>query len=206
MAAFLGNLRNVIVAGVLLAILMIVGFGVWSPHNFDRVFWEAVLRWIHVFFGILWIGLLYYFNFVAARKTPEIPAELRPALSKYITPEALFWFRWGALCTVLAGIAVAALRGNTYAANVFTFGLAGGYDASKHGYTLMGIGVYLAIIMFLNVWGVIWPNQKRALGIVPADDAAKARSARIAGMASRINVLLSLPMLTSMAMYQSMFG
>jgi len=206
MAAFLGNLRNVIIAGVLLAILMIVGFGVWSPHNFDRVFWEAVLRWIHVFFGILWIGLLYYFNFVAARKTPEIPAELRPALSKYITPEALFWFRWGAAFTVLAGIAVAALRGGTYAANVFTFGLAGGYDASKHGYTLMGIGVYLAIIMFLNVWGVIWPNQKRALGIVEADDATKARSARIAGMASRINTLLSLPMLTAMAMYQSMFG
>jgi uncharacterized membrane protein len=206
MAAFLGNLRNVIIAGVLLAILMIVGFGVWSPHNFDRVFWEAVLRWIHVFFGILWIGLLYYFNFVAARKTPEIPAELRPALSKYITPEALFWFRWGALFTVLAGISVAALRGGTYSANVFTFGLAGGYDASKHGYTLMGIGVYLAIIMFLNVWGVIWPNQKRALGIVEADDATKARSARIAGMASRINTLLSLPMLTAMAMYQSMFG
>ena len=206
MAAFLGNLRNVLIVSVLLAILMIVGFGVWSPHNFDRVFWEAVLRWMHVFFGILWIGLLYYFNFVAARKTPEIPAELRPALSKYITPEALFWFRWAALSTVLAGIAVAALRGGTYAANVFTFGLAGGYDASKHGYTLMGIGVYLALIMFLNVWGVIWPNQKRALGIVEADDATKARSARIAGMASRTNVLLSLPMLTSMAMYQSMFG
>jgi uncharacterized membrane protein len=206
MAAFLGNFRNVMIAGVLLAILMILGFGVWSPHNFDRVFWEAVLRWIHVFFGILWIGLLYYFNFVAARKTPEIPAELRPALSKYITPEALFWFRWGALFTVLAGICVAGLRGGTYAANVFTFGLAGGYDASKHGYTLMGIGIYLAIIMFLNVWGVIWPNQKRALGIVEADDATKASSARIAGMASRINTLLSLPMLTSMAMYQSMFG
>ena len=206
MAAFLGNLRNVLIVSVLLAILMIVGFGVWSPHNFDRVFWEAVLRWMHVFFGILWIGLLYYFNFVAARKTPEIPAELRPALSKYITPEALFWFRWAALFTVLAGIAVAALRGGTYAANVFTFGLAGGYDASKHGYTLMGIGVYLALIMFLNVWGVIWPNQKKALGIVPADDAAKASAARIAGMASRTNVLLSLPMLTSMAMYQSMFG
>jgi uncharacterized membrane protein len=206
MAAFLGNFRNVIIAGVLLAILMIIGFGVWSPHNFDRTFWEAVMRWIHVFFGILWIGLLYYFNFVAARKTPEIPAELRPALSKYITPEALFWFRWGALFTVLAGIGVAALRGGTYAGNVFTFGLMGGYDASKHGYTLMGIGVYLAIIMFLNVWGVIWPNQKRALGLVEADDATKARSARIAGMASRINTLLSLPMLTSMAMYATLFG
>src|SRR5579862_7726132 len=99
MAAFLGNLRNTIVAGLVLAILMIVAFGKLSPQGFDRVFWEAVLRWIHVFFGILWIGLLYYFNFVAARKTPEIPAELRPALTKYITPEALFWFRWSALAT-----------------------------------------------------------------------------------------------------------
>jgi len=206
MAAFLGNFRNVMIAGLVLAIIMIVLFGMWGPNGFDRGFWQAVLRWVHVFFGILWIGLLYYFNFVAARKTPEIPAELRPALSKYITPEALFWFRWAALFTVLAGISVAALRGGDYAANVFTFGLAGGYDASKHGYTLMGIGVYLAIIMFLNVWGVIWPNQKRALGIVEADDATKARSARIAGMASRINTLLSLPMLTAMAMYQTTFG
>lgn len=206
MAAFLGNLRNVIIAGLVLAILMIVGFGKFSPHNFDRVFWEAVLRWIHVFFGILWIGLLYYFNFVAARKTPEIPAELRPALTKYITPEALFWFRWAALFTVLAGICVAALRGSEYAANVFTFGLAGGFGPSKYGYTLMGIGIYLALIMFLNVWGVIWPNQRKVLGLVEADDAAKASAARIAGQASRINTLLSLPMLTAMAMYQSMFG
>ncbi len=206
MAAFLGNLRNTIIAGLVLAILMIVAFGKLSPQGFDRVFWEAVLRWIHVFFGILWIGLLYYFNFVAARKTPEIPAELRPALTKYITPEALFWFRWGAAFTVLAGICVALLRGNEYAANVFTFGLAGGYGPSKHGYTLMGVGIYLAIIMFLNVWGVIWPNQKRVLGIVEADADTKAKAARIAGMASRINTLLSLPMLTSMAMYQSLFG
>jgi uncharacterized membrane protein len=206
MAAFLGNFRNVMIAGLVLAILMILAFGKLSPQGFDRVFWEAVLRWVHVFFGILWIGLLYYFNFVAARKTPEIPAELRPALSKYITPEALFWFRYAALFTVLAGICVAALRGNEYAANVFTFGLAGGYGSSKYGYTLMGIGIWLAIIMFLNVWGVIWPNQKRALGIVEADADSKAKSARIAGMASRINTLLSLPMLTSMAMYQSLFG
>ena len=203
MAAFLGNFRNVMIAGVVLAIVMIVLFGTYSNDHYDRVFWEAVARWLHVFFGILWIGLLYYFNFVASRKTPEIPAELRPALSKYITPEALFWFRWAAAFTVLAGILVAALHGADYAANVFTFGLVGG---GGYGFTLMGIGIYLAIIMFLNVWGVIWPNQKRALGIVEADADTKAKSARIAGMASRINVLLSLPMLTSMAMYQTLFG
>ena len=206
MAAILNNLRNTIIVGLVLALGMIVAFGAWSPQGFDKVFWEAVLRWVHVFFGVLWIGLLYYFNFVQARKMPEIPAELKPAVSKYIAPEALFWFRWAALFTVLAGLCVAALRGKDYAANVFTFGLAGGYDASKHGYTLMGIGVYLGIIMFLNVWGIIWPNQKRALGIVEADADTKAKSARIAGLASRVNVLLSLPMLTSMAMYQSLFG
>jgi len=205
MAALLNNLRNTIVLSVVLALIMIVSFA--SVHgSYDVQLWQAVFRWMHVIFGILWIGLLYYFNFVQARKMPEIPAELKPAVSKYIAPEALFWFRWSALFTVLAGICLAALRGNEYAANVFTFGLAGGYDTSKRAYTLMGIGIYLAIIMFLNVWGVIWPNQKRALGIVEADADTKAKSARIAGMASRINVLLSLPMLTSMAMYQTLFG
>jgi uncharacterized membrane protein len=205
MAALLNNLRNTIVLSVVLALIMIVSFA--SVHgSYDVQLWQAVFRWMHVIFGILWIGLLYYFNFVQARKMPEIPAELKPAVSKYIAPEALFWFRWSALFTVLAGICLAALRGNDYAANVFTFGLAGGYDSSKRAYTLMGIGIYLAIIMFLNVWGVIWPNQKRALGIVEADADTKAKSARIAGMASRINVLLSLPMLTSMAMYQTLFG
>ena len=207
MAAILNNLRNTIIVGLVLAVIMLVAFAQVSPHHFnDMTYWQAVFRWMHVFFGVLWIGLLYYFNFVQARKMPEIPAELKPAVSKYIAPEALFWFRWSALFTVLAGIGVAALRGKEYAANVFTFGLAGGYDSSTAGYVLMGIGIYLALIMFLNVWGVIWPNQKRALGIVDADADTKAKSARIAGMASRVNVLLSLPMLTSMAMYQTLFG
>jgi uncharacterized membrane protein len=207
MAAILNNLRNTIIVGLILAVIMLVAFAQVSPHHFnDTVYWQAVFRWIHVFFGVLWIGLLYYFNFVQSRKMPEIPAELKPAVTKYIAPEALFWFRWGALFTVLAGICVAALHGRDYAANVFTFGLAGGFGPEKYGFTLMGVGVYLALIMFLNVWGVIWPNQKKVLGIVDADADAKAKAGRIAGMASRINVLLSLPMLTSMAMYQTLFG
>lgn len=206
MAAFLGNFRNVMIAAFALGILMIIAFGKVYQGGFDQLFWQAVLRWLHVFFGILWIGLLYYFNFVAARKTPEIPAELRPALTRYITPEALFWFRWSALFTVLAGIGVAILHGGDYAANVFTFGLAKPSVGPSGGFVLMSIGVYLAIIMFLNVWGVIWPNQKKVLGIVQADDAAKASAGRIAGMASRINTLLSVPMLTAMAMYETLFG
>ena len=206
MAAILNNLRNTIIVGLVLAIIMIFSFGKASPHGFDMTFWQAVLRWTHVFFGILWIGLLYYFNFVQSRKMPDIPAELKPAVSKYIAPEALFWFRYAALFTVLAGLTLAWLRGSDYAANVFTLGFAGGYGPDKRGFTLMGIGAYLALIMFLNVWGVIWPNQKIALGLVEGDADAKAKAARVAGMASRINTLLSLPMLTSMAMYQTLFG
>jgi uncharacterized membrane protein len=162
-----------------------------------------------VVFGILWIGLLYYFNFVQIRKMPDIPAELKPAVSKFIAPEALFWFRWSALFTVLAGLCIIGLRENVvhgYAAKVFSLGFAGGLDASSKGYALLGIGIYLAIIMFLNVWGIIWPNQKIALGIVEGDADAKAKAGRIATLASRTNTLLSLPMLTSMAMYQTLFG
>jgi len=204
MSGLLLNLRNTMIVSLLLAIVMIVAFA--KVHGVDTVFWQAVFRWMHVFFGILWIGLLYYFNFVQTRKMPEIPAELKPAISKYITPEALFWFRWSALFTVLAGLGIAILRGRDYAEKVFSFGFAGGYTSADRGFTLMGIGVWLAIIMFLNVWGVIWPNQKIALGIKPADADAKARAARIGTLASRINVLLSLPMLTSMAMYQTLIG
>jgi uncharacterized membrane protein len=198
------NFRNCIIAGLILALIMIWGFGMHNPNGYDQTFWIAVVRWIHVFFGILWIGLLYYFNFVAARKTPEIPAELRPALSKYITPEALFWFRWGALGTVLAGLLLAYLRG--YIVQTLTLGFVGTEPGAHAQFALMGIGMWLAIIMFLNVWGIIWPNQKIVLGIKEADADAKAKAARIASLASRTNTLLSLPMLTSMAMYQTLFG
>ena len=205
MASLLLNFRNTMIVSLILALIMIIGFGMHSPHGFDRVFWEAVFRWIHVGFGILWIGLLYYFNFVQIRKMPEIPNELKPAVSKYIAPEALFWFRYAALFTVLAGIALLFLRG--YLAKVLTFGLAGGYVAGQDTqFVLMGVGVWLAIIMFLNVWGIIWPNQKIALGLVEADADAKAKAGRIATLASRTNTLLSLPMLTAMTMYQTLFG
>jgi len=205
MASLLLNFRNTMILSLVLALIMIIGFGMHNPHGFDRVFVEAVFRWMHVVFGILWIGLLYYFNFVQTRKMPDIPAELRPALSKYITPEALFWFRWSALCTVLAGLGLLILRG--YIWKVLTLGFAGGTEPGAHAqYALLGVGVWLAIIMFLNVWGVIWPKQKIALGLVEADADAKAKAARIATLASRVNTLLSLPMLTAMAMYQTLFG
>src|ERR1700692_4353179 len=157
MAAILNNLRNTIGVGLVLAFIMLVACAQASPHHFNDVsYWQAVFRWMHVFFGILWIGLLYYFNFVQARKMPEIPAELKPAVSKYIAPEALFWFRWSALFTVLAGLGIIGLREAVlkgYAASVFTLGFSAPVDQRK-AYALLGIGVYLAIIMFLNVWVV----------------------------------------------------
>lgn len=205
MGKLLSNFRTTILLSLVLAGVMILSFGQVSG-GFGEVFWQATLRWLHVAAGILWIGLLYYFNFVQIRVMPNIPAELKPAIGKHIAPEALFWFRWSALVTVLAGLAVMFTRGHAYAAEVLTFGFAGGLTEDQKGFTLMGIGVWLAIVMFLNVWGIIWPNQKRALGIVPAEDDVKAKSARIAMLASRTNLLLSLPMLTSMAMYQTLFG
>ena len=205
MAGLLSNFRNTMILSGVLALIMIYAFAQ-SPHGLDASFLQAVFRWMHVVFGILWIGLLYYFNFVQIRTMPQIPAELKPGVTKYILPEALFWFRWAALMTVLAGIGIAVLRGHTYAAKVFTFGFAGGYDSSDRGFTLMGVGVWLAIIMFLNVWGIIWPNQKIVLGLKPGDADAKAKAGRIAMLASRTNTLLSLPMLTAMTMYQTVYG
>ena len=151
----------------------------------------GVFQWLHVFFGITWIGLLYYFNFVQTPTMPSIPAELKPGVSKYIAPSALFYFRWGAAFTVLTGLILAYLYGEEKALLL--------NDPSNR---LIGIGMWLALIMAFNVWVIIWPNQKKVLGIVPADDAAKAKAARIGLIASRTNVLLSIPMLLAMTNYR----
>lgn len=205
MSGLLQNFRNTILLSIAIALLFVFGYGVHSPTGFDARFWEATFRWIHVFMGILWIGLLYYFNFVQIRKMPDIPAELKPAISKYIAPEALFWFRWAALGTVIAGIVIALLRGTLI--DLLTFGFAGGFDpVLDRPFMLLGVGVWLALIMAFNVWVFIWPNQKVALGIVDADADAKAKAARTAMLFSRTNLLLSIPMLTTMTMNQTLFG
>lgn len=206
MGKLLSNFRNTFILSLVMAGVMIWAFSQTASGGADMSFWQAVARWVHVVAGILWIGLLYYFNFVQIRVMPNIPAEMKPAVGKHIAPEALFWFRWSALVTVLAGLTVAWLRGHDYFHEVMSFGLAGGLTDDQRGFTLMGIGIWLAVIMFLNVWGIIWPNQKRALGIVAVDDDKKAKAARIAMLASRTNLLISLPMLTAMAMYQTLFG
>jgi uncharacterized membrane protein len=204
MAGLLANFRNTIIVSFILALVMVGAYAA-GPQGTGPAYWQAVFRWLHVFFGILWIGLLYYFNFVQIRKMPEIPAELKPAVSKYIAPEALFWFRWAAVATVVMGLAIAGVRG--YSAETLSLGLAGGYDPTlDKQYTLLGLGMWLGIIMMLNVWGIIWPNQKRALGIVEADADTKAKAARMAMLGSRTNLLLSIPMLASMTMSQTIFG
>jgi uncharacterized membrane protein len=188
MAKILGNFHLALLIGVVL--LAAAMFGLHGAQLSDGSYpWAQWLRYVHVFAGILWIGLLYYFNFVQIPTMPSVPAELKPAVSKYIAPKALFWFRWSALATVILGLLVAETQQGGYSARALTL---------SEGYETIGVGMWLGLIMAANVWFVIWPNQKRALGIVPAEDSAKARSASTAMMASRINLILSIPMLYCM--------
>ena len=185
MGKFFENLGAVLIVGLALAVLIILLPDSGYAPPLGEV--NGVLQWVHVFFGITWIGLLYYFNFVQIPTMPSVPAELKPGVSKYIAPSALFYFRWGAAFTVLSGLLLAYAYGELKEALTL--------DPSAR---LIGIGMYLALIMAFNVWFVIWPNQKKALGIVPADDAAKAKAARTAMIFSRTNTLLSIPMLLCM--------
>jgi uncharacterized membrane protein len=201
MAKMLANLRNTMIVSSILALILIGGYAV---HNgsADLIFWQATFRFLHVLFGIMWIGLLYYFNFVQIRKMPEIPAELKPAVSKYIAPEALFWFRWAALFTWVMGVILAASRG--YFVQAITLGATEGFKVPQH--TFIGVGMWLATVMFFNVWAFIWPAQKIALGIVDGTPEAKAAAGRKAMLFSRLNTFLSVPMLVTMTMNQTIFG
>lgn len=185
MAKFFGNLNAVLAAGVIL--MLVVLFGVQGVYD-NNYMW----RWAHVICGIMWIGHLYYFNFTQIPTMPKIPAELKPGVSKHIAPVALFWFRWGAAATVATGIVVAIQAG--YAHQAFTL---------QSPYRTIGIGMWLAVIMAFNVWFIIWPNQKKALGLVEADDATKAKAATTAMMFSRTNTLLSIAMLYCMISAES---
>ena len=192
MDKFFANLWAVVVVGFILAIVVIAlpDYAV-APGVSSAGVATGVLQWLHVFFGIMWIGLLYYFNFVQTPVMPAIPAELKPAVSKHIAPTALFYFRWGAALTVLAGLILAHLYHELM--EVLTF---------QAGFRLLSIGVYLGLIMAFNVWVIIWPAQKKLLGIVAADDAAKAKAAKAGLIASRTNVLLSIPMLLCMTNFR----
>ena len=201
MAAFLGNLRNVTIASFVLALLLVGLYG--YVQGFDGPTFELfTLRWLHVVCGVMWIGLLWYFNFVSTPMMPKIPDELKPALGRFITPAALWWFRWGAMGTIFFGI-VLAFRSN-YLIEAYTLDLSqgmAGYPVVPK-YLAIGIGMWLGTIMWFNVWFVIWPNQQKALNIdgkypnLAAPE--KAAAAKTAGQFSRINTLLSIPMLFSM--------
>ena len=147
----------------------------------------------------MWIGLLWYLNFVQIPNMAKIPDEQKPAIGKVIAPAALFWFRWAALFTVISGLILAYLNGYVHQAMALGIGSGGGKV------TAIGIGMWLGIIMAFNVWFVIWPNQKKALGIVTVEPDVKAKSAKTAMLFSRTNTLLSLPMLLSMVIAQNLY-
>ena len=153
---------------------------------------SLIIRWLHVASGVMWIGLLWYFNFVQIPTMPKIPDELKPAIGKHIAPAALFWFRWAAASTVLFGLVLAYMNG--YLVNALMLGFAQGSVAI----TMLGIGMWFGLIMAFNVWFVIWPKQKIALGLVEAEADAKPKAARTAMLFSRTNTLLSIPMLYCM--------
>jgi uncharacterized membrane protein len=202
MAAVLTNLRTTVIVSMIIALAYLAAYVMSGAISAGPALWQGIARWTHVVSGIMWIGLLWYFNFVQIPNMPNIPDEQKPAIGKVIAPAALFWFRWGAAFTVLTGLAVAGMRG--YTVEVLSFGLLAESYAPQ--YSFIGIGMWMALIMAFNVWFVIWPNQKIALGIVEADAEAKPKAARTAMLFSRTNTLLSFPMLIAMAMAQTVFG
>ena len=200
MSNLLSSLSKTIHFSAIIAILLFVGMYFQNEgFAFDRIFWSWVARYIHVVVGIMWIGLLWYFNFVQIPNMAKIPDEQKPAIGKVIAPAALFYFRWAAAFTVLSGLILAGLNG--YLHDAMTLSIGSGIP--KH--TAIGIGMWLGLVMAFNVWFVIWPNQKRALGIVECDPELKAKSAKTAMLFSRTNTLLSLPMLLTMVAAQNIY-
>ena len=200
MSNLLSSLSKTIHASLALAIILFLGlFYQNDGFSFDRLFWSWVARFTHVVVGIMWIGLLWYFNFVQIPNMAKIPDEQKPAIGKVIAPAALFYFRWAAAFTILSGLILAGLNG--YLHDAMTLSIGSGIP--KH--TAIGLGMWLGIIMAFNVWFVIWPNQKRALGIVESDPDTKAKSAKTAMLFSRTNTLLSLPMLLTMVIAQNLY-
>ena len=201
MAKILSDLKNTIITGVVLAVVLAILLVAWHGDGLalDRAWWSFLFRWLHVLSGVMWIGILWYFNFIQIPSMPNIEADQRPAITKVIAPAALFWFRWGAMSTIVTGLILAWLSG--YVVDAILIGITSG--VAKH--TAIGIGMWLGTIMWFNVWFIIWPKQQIALGMVEADDAAKAAAGRTAMLFSRTNTMLSIPMLYAMVSAQNIF-
>jgi len=189
---FFSSLNNTLYAGlgVLLALIILSGLitGHWIGIS-AMPWWTFLMRVLHIMSGVMWIGILWYFNFVQTPTMPTIqPVEARVAITGFILPNALWWFRYGALSTVVTGLLLAWMNGYIWNALLL-----------KTGFHGIGIGMWLALIMAFNVWFIIWPNQKKVIGVTPANADEKAAAGRVAGMTSRINTMLSIPMLYCMA-------
>jgi uncharacterized membrane protein len=190
MGAIFQSLGRTIIAGIVLLAIMLGVAGTFG--KMDHAWGTFFMRYLHVLSGVMWIGLLWYFNFVQTPSMPQIPDEQKPAVGKVIAPRALFWFRWSALATMVTGLLLATMNG--YISALATF---------QAPFTAIAVGMWLGLIMGFNVWAIIWPNQKKALGIVQVDAAAKAAAAKMAGMTSRVNTMLSIPMLYCMVAQQN---
>lgn len=189
MGAIFQSLGRTITAGAVLVVILIAVAG---SGKFDHAWGAFIMRWLHVMSGVMWIGLLWYLNFVQIPSMPKIPDEQKPAIGKVIAPAVLFWFRWSALATVVTGILVAFMGGYIGIALMLA-----------KPFTAIGIGMWIALLMAFNVWFIIWPNQKKALGIVVVEAAEKAAAARLAMLTSRFNTMVSIPMLFCMVAQQN---
>ena len=200
MVSILLSLSKTIHLSIVLAILLFLGlfFG-GGDFALDQLFWSWLFRYLHVLAGVMWIGLLWYLNFVQIPSMPKFTDEQKPAITKVIAPAVLFWFRWAALATIITGLIVSYL--NDYIHQALALGI--GSDGGK--YTAIGIGMWLGLIMAFNVWFIIWPNQKKVLGIVEVTPEEKSAALKKAVIASRINTLLSLPMLLAMTSAQNLY-
>jgi len=190
MVSILQSLGRTVTGGfVLLAIIVLIVGIAGGRVTFDFAYWTFFMRWLHILSGVMWIGLLWYLNFVQIPTVPTIqPVEHRAAITKFILPNVLFWFRYGALATVVTGLMLAYMNG--YLGEALTFGRSA---------LAIGIGMWLALIMAFNVWFIIWPNQKKVLGITECNADDRAKAGRLAMLTSRTNTLLSIPMLYCMA-------
>jgi uncharacterized membrane protein len=191
MGAILQSLGRTVLAGIVILIVIMLIAGTFAQMG-TMDYWRFFFRWLHVLSGVMWIGMLWYFNFVQMPSMPKIPDEQKPAIGKVIAPAALFWFRWAALATLVTGLLLAWM--NQYIGQAL--GL-------QRPFTAIGIGMWLGIVMAFNVWMIIWPNQKKALGIVQVGADEKAAAARKAMLTSRINTMLSIPMLYCMVAQQN---